>query len=271
MFNLFFCFFVFCFLFSCSTEVTHSSHSSHLTSSLALSISPSTTPLLPSFSPSLHLPPLPPSLLLLKRRGSLYQRQPCPTFTQKIYDDLLQVKTDEVKKPTSAMEAKQRAEMQSISSLDYQRHSMLIGSNMIQPIELIKSLTPNGIIETWARRGRKESLVVETYKEVRAQVMEIIKKFHKLGGTNKRDRYSEMTRMSTIPIISLGVIRISTPIEFDDRVIPMHSEYHRKGKRNKSSMHDLEGYIDQYWDMDSTDPEDEDSGDDVEPPIEGRM
>ena len=36
-------------------------------------------------------------------------------------------------------------------------------------------------------------------------------------------------------------------------------------------MHDLEGYIDQYWDMDSTDPEDEDSGDDVEPPIEGRM
>ena len=180
--------------------------------------------------------------------------------------------SDEVKKPQSAQEAKQLAEKRGASAVDYQERSMLIGPHMIQPVELVKSLTPNGIVETWARRGRKESLVVEMYKEVRAQVMELIKEFHKLGGTNKRDRYSETTRMSTIPIISLGVIRIRTPIDFDDRVIPMHSEYHRKGKRTKSSMHDLEGYIDQFWDMDSTDPEDEeDDEEDAAPPIEGRL
>ena len=130
---------------------------------------------------------------------------------------------------------------------------------------------PESIVETWARRGRKESLVIEMYKEIRAQVMEIIKTFQKLGGNHPRDKYSELVRMSTIPIVSIGVIRVCTQIEFDNRVIPMDCEYHRKGRKSKSYLSELERSIDEFWDVDSTDPEDEDSEDDEAPPIEGRI
>ena len=73
-------------------------------------------------------------------------------------------------------------------------------------------------------------LFCSSWYKIRVQVIEIIRQFHKLGGTHPRDKYSELVRMSTIPILSVGVIRVSTQIEFDDRIIPMHCEYHRKGK-----------------------------------------
>ena len=247
-------------------------------------------------------------LLLSPRRGSLYQRNECPTFTQKIYTTLLQLKNDDFPKITNANDAKIRAEKYGAAAIQEEEQSTVVGKNMIQPIELIDSLMPESIVETWSRRGRKECLVVEMYKEIRAQVMEIIKNFHKLGGTDKRNRYSELVRMSTIPIVSIGVIRVSTPIDFDDRVIPMHCEYHRKGtlgwpnivicnncfsvvlvdffffferfvclfilgRSNKSCLNNLERAIDECWDIDSTDPEDNelDSEEDIEIPIEGRM
>ena len=44
-----------------------------------------------------------------------------------------------------------------------------------------------------------------------------------------------------------------------------------KGRKNKSYFSDLERNIDEYWDVDSTDPDDEDSEEDIEVPIEGRL
>jgi hypothetical protein len=209
---------------------------------------------------------------VIHRRGSLYQRTPCPTFAQNIYDEVLQAKNDEIDEPHSTSEAKLRAEQQGWNVVDKIMASLNIGSDMKQPIELIKSLIgTNGIVETWARRGRKECLAREMYRGIRQQVLEVIQQFHQVGGNKKRDRYSELTRMSKIPILSIGVIRIRTQIEFDDRIIPMHCEYHRKGRKAKSHLNELESFIDEYWDADSTDAEGEDSEDDAPPPIEGRI
>ena len=113
--------------------------------------------------------------------------------------------------------------------------------------------------------------VLELYNSIRVQILEIIHTFHTMGSSKKRDQYSESNRMSNISIVSVGVVRIRTQIEFDDRIIPMHCEYHRKGRKTKSHLNELEHYIDEYWDKDSTDLEEEDSEDDAPPPIAGRI
>ena len=53
------------------------------------------------------------------------------------------------------------------------------------------------------------------------------------------------------------MIRIKTAPDFDDRVIPMHCEYFRRGRTPRLMMRDLEAYVDKFWDQDSTDEDDE--------------
>lgn len=55
-----------------------------------------------------------------------------------------------------------------------------------------------------------------------------------------------------------GVIRIKTAPDFDDRVIPMHCEFYRRGRTTRHIMRDLESYVDKFWDEDSTDEDDAD-------------
>ena len=106
------------------------------------------------------------SILRTDTRGSLFQRNTCPTFTQQVYNDLLQVQNDEMETIESTHTCKIRALKYGRKAIDRLQTSTALGGNMIQPIELIKSLMPEGIVETWSRRGKKESLVVEMYKEV---------------------------------------------------------------------------------------------------------
>ena len=61
-----------------------------------------------------------------------------------------------------------------------------------------------------------------------------------------------------VPVLALGVIRVKTPGDFDDRVLLMHCEWFAPRRRGRNCMQELEQFVDEFWDADSTDEDEDD-------------
>ena len=118
------------------------------------------------------------------------------------------------------------------------------------------------LVNVWSRGGKSESLALAMYLKARDRVRCLIEELH-ARATPKGERRGDLLSKSeqenmrlAVPVLALGVIRVKTPGDFDDRVILMHCEWFAPRRRGRNCMQELEQFVDEFWDADSTDDED---------------
>lgn len=208
------------------------------------------------------------SILRVDKRGSLFQRSKCPVPVAEAYAEMLRQGDDEADELTSASEVRTRAYQEGGKMLDELEAEGGIADKDWFPHagDIVRALMESRskcIVDTWVRNSKTESLSIATYNAIRGRVQKVIAEFHRKddvrrdgSAMNKWDKQAR-DRLA-VPIVAVGVIRIKTAPDFDDRIIPMHCELYRSGRTPRHVMRDLEACVDKFWDQDSTDDDEAD-------------